>query len=348
MLVRLCAMESDVRRAPRGVFDAGGCGSVQDCSRGSSQGQCRPSSGLVHILCVLHDVLQRAQYPLERRTVNGQARDGLRGRLDVGLALVVVEERQLAEVAPGAKERRHLRLNALLGLCAHHLTRLDNEKLGTIVALLDDHIARRVGRGLEGVGQLHLLHVGERLQDRDLVKERTVLIVGALGALLHDSFEGGPVKRPRDHLSGGLDRGRARGVVEERELADEVVLALAILLGDLGRAALDVHDHVRFTRLDHVEAIALLALGHEDVTHRVHFVLERPHQRVNVDLCEVRHEEDAFYPRVQHSLVLLRLIEHGWSPALLDLHHTCHDRALAPGGPGPRYELRHFPTILVF
>ena len=46
-------------------------------------------SRLIHVLRVLQDLLQRTQYPLERRAVHREAGDGLGGRLDIRLALVV-------------------------------------------------------------------------------------------------------------------------------------------------------------------------------------------------------------------------------------------------------------------
>ena len=240
----------------------------------------------------LEDVHNGPQEQLERVAVQPQALD-LAHSHRRGRAGLVVQQRQLAEVGPGAQRHRgavghdHAVVNVSMrergvracdGIWRRRRRRgrrgrrdsdsaVDDDVHGiTGVALGEDgRLGREVDR-VHGLGNAAALELGQRRQKRDPAEEVDALFELLCADRLGDGEPREAVQHPQHRVRGRRDRGGARGRVEQRQLAEVLARghgphgardAVGTALGDCEGAV-----------LDDVELRAEVTLGHDGAARR--------------------------------------------------------------------------------
>lgn len=175
----------------------------------------------------------------------------------VGHARLVQQQGHLPEVLPAAERGQHVLLvrGRALALRHVHLPVLDDVEGVPALALPDDVLPRAEGGLRQRAGQLGDLLVLERVQDLDRLQELAALhhLAGAGGG--QDAAEGAQVHAPEHAGRLRPHRGRALGVVHQRQLAEGPPGAV---VADL----LVVDEHLALAHLQHEELEPVVALPH--------------------------------------------------------------------------------------
>mmetsp|Transcript_15347 Transcript_15347/g.42079 ORF Transcript_15347/g.42079 Transcript_15347/m.42079 type:complete len:239 (-) Transcript_15347:615-1331(-) len=143
-------------------------------------------------------------------------------------------------------------------LSGNRFALFDDVKLLAFLSLAYDDVASFEGLATQSVCQLGLFVIVHRSQQRHLGKERVIPLAFLLCRVLHNVVERVPVQLPKHTLFGGFDRGRARAIVQQRELSGHVP-GLARFHDQL--AAIVLLDHtVELPGLDNEEEITIFTL----------------------------------------------------------------------------------------